>query len=430
MNAENTDTGIILLVDDNPTNLGVLFESLSDSGFKLLVAQDGESAIEQVSFALPDIILLDVMMPGIDGFETCRRLKANKKTQGIPVIFMTALAETVDKVKGFSVGAVDYITKPFQPEEVLARVRCHLAVQNLQKQLHEKNRQLQQEISDRKKAETALRVFLHAVSHDLRNPVTGMLMVVKNLLKPENRTAEQGLYAESSPKGRTENRQPNTSPQGSQQTVALKPAIGLSHDTVPVSISVLERMATSCDRQLSLINSLLEVQEREVWGVPLQCQPLALHTLTQSLIEDWEPMLKKNQATLKHLISTDLPLVRADFNQLWRVFENLLANALKHNPPRVMLTLSAEVIEVSSQESGVVQMLRCTVSDDGAGMTTEQCSHLFELYTRGNNAGHTTGLGLGLYLCRQIITAHGGEIDVISSPGAGTKFWFTLPLER
>jgi CheY-like chemotaxis protein len=91
MNAENTDTGIILLVDDNPTNLGVLFESLSDSGFKLLVAQDGESAIEQVSFALPDIILLDVMMPGIDGFETCRRLKANKKTQGIPVIFMTAL---------------------------------------------------------------------------------------------------------------------------------------------------------------------------------------------------------------------------------------------------------------------------------------------------------------------------------------------------
>jgi two-component system sensor histidine kinase/response regulator len=141
-------------------------------------------------------------------------------------------------------------------------------------------------------------------------------------------------------------------------------------------------------------------------------------------------MLKKNQATLKHLISTDLPLVRADFNQLWRVFENLLANALKHNPPGVMLTLGAEVIEVSSQESGVVQMLRCTVSDDGAGMTTEQCSHLFELYTRGNNTGHTTGLGLGLYLCRQIITAHGGEIDVISSPEAGTKFWFTLPLER
>ncbi|HEY9638076.1 MAG TPA: hybrid sensor histidine kinase/response regulator [Coleofasciculaceae cyanobacterium] len=415
MNAENTDTGTILLVDDNPTNLGVLFESLSDCGFKLLVAQDGESAIAQLGYALPDIILLDVMMPGIDGFETCRRLKASKRTKDIPIIFMTALAETVDKVKGFSVGAIDYVTKPIQPEEVLARVRCHLAVQNLQKQLQEKNQQLQQEIRDRQKAEVTLRVFLHAVSHDLRNPVTGMLMVLKNLLNRENQP---------------ENRQLNTLSQESQRQppLAINQVSAHSPDIVPVSRSVLERMATSCDRQLSLINSLLEVQEGELCGVCVQCLPLNLHTLIQSLAADWEPMLLKNQATLNNTISDELPLVSADFNQLWRVFENLIANALKHNPPGVIVTLSAEVIAVSTQESGTVEMLRCTVADDGVGMTTKQCSRLFELYTRGTNTRHTTGLGLGLYLCRQIIMAHGGQIEVISSPGTGSKFWFTLPL--
>jgi signal transduction histidine kinase len=139
-------------------------------------------------------------------------------------------------------------------------------------------------------------------------------------------------------------------------------------------------------------------------------------------------MLLKNQATLNNTISDELPLVSADFNQLWRVFENLIANALKHNPPGVIVTLSAEVIAVSTQESGTVEMLRCTVADDGVGMTTKQCSRLFELYTRGTNTRHTTGLGLGLYLCRQIIMAHGGQIEVISSPGTGSKFWFTLPL--
>ncbi|HEY9833935.1 MAG TPA: adenylate/guanylate cyclase domain-containing protein [Stenomitos sp.] len=141
--AEN-QKGVIVIVDDKPTNLGVLFDFLTDSGFKVLVAQDGESAIQKVEYAHPDLILLDVMMPGIDGFETCRRLKANPATQDIPVIFMTALSETVDKVKGFSLGAVDYVTKPVQQEEVRARVTTHLTLRNLHHKLQEQNRQLQQ----------------------------------------------------------------------------------------------------------------------------------------------------------------------------------------------------------------------------------------------------------------------------------------------
>ena len=154
---ETINKGVIVIVDDNPTNLGVLFDFLTDSGFRVLVAQDGESAIQKVEYARPDLILLDVMMPGIDGFETCRRLKANSSTQDIPVIFMSALSETVDKVTGFNLGAVDYVTKPIQQEEVKARVNTHLTIRSLYKRLQAQNLQLQQEIKERQQAEESLR---------------------------------------------------------------------------------------------------------------------------------------------------------------------------------------------------------------------------------------------------------------------------------
>ncbi|MBD2181528.1 response regulator [Planktothrix sp. FACHB-1355] len=156
MSVQKLEKGIILIVDDTPTNLSVLFDMLTASGFKVFVAEDGEDAIEQLEYCPPDLILLDVIMPGIDGFETCRRLKANESTKEIPVIFMTALSDTEDKVKGLNLGAVDYITKPFQHEEVLARVSIHLNLRNLAKQLQEQNVVLQQEIQQRTEAEQAL----------------------------------------------------------------------------------------------------------------------------------------------------------------------------------------------------------------------------------------------------------------------------------
>ncbi|MGB7895540.1 MAG: EAL domain-containing protein [Microcoleus sp.] len=152
----NKKDNVILIVDDNPNNLKLLFDFLKESGFKVLVAKDGESAIDKRQQVLPDIILLDVMMPGIDGFETCYRLKASVATKDIPVIFMTALTDRVDKVKGLSLGAVDYITKPFQQEEVLARVQIHLRLRNLTKTLEEQNVLLKEEIEARKEAEAAL----------------------------------------------------------------------------------------------------------------------------------------------------------------------------------------------------------------------------------------------------------------------------------
>ena len=133
----------ILIVDDNPTNLQLLFDYLQDAGFKVLIAEDGESALQRAIFTTPDIILLDVMMPNIDGFETCWRLKENEQTKDIPIIFMTALSDTVDEVKGLQLGAVDYIIKPFKVETVLARVNTHLNIQNMKQELQRQNDELQ-----------------------------------------------------------------------------------------------------------------------------------------------------------------------------------------------------------------------------------------------------------------------------------------------
>ncbi|MBD1842591.1 response regulator [Cyanobacteria bacterium FACHB-63] len=153
MNRGVVEEDVILIVDDTPTNLDVLLDLLEAAGFKVVVAEDGERAIALVEYAPPDLILLDILMPGIDGFETCRRLKANPATQEIPIIFLTAVSDNVDKVKGLNLGAVDYITKPLNHEEVLARVNTHVRLQNLTKRLAEQNEWLEEEIQQRQQVE-------------------------------------------------------------------------------------------------------------------------------------------------------------------------------------------------------------------------------------------------------------------------------------
>lgn len=219
-------------------------------------------------------------------------------------------------------------------------------------------------------------LFLHAVSHDLRNPVTGVSLVLRSLLKKNG-------------------------------------------DVVTVPRSLLERMIDSSDRQLNLINSLLEVHNSDVRGIELNQQPLSLNALVEMVASDLEPLLAENQAMLIDQVSSDLPLVCGDKTQLWRVFCNLIANALHHNPPGIKITVSA---------TPVVDRIRCAVQDNGVGMSQVECDRVFDLYARGAQAKRTVGLGLGLYLCRQIIEAHGGEIGVTSGPSVGATFWFTLPI--
>ncbi|MEL6489747.1 MAG: response regulator [Cyanobacteria bacterium J06621_3] len=189
----------ILIVDDNPTNLEVLSESLIQEGFQVAVAIDGESALEQISYHPPELILLDVMMPGIDGFETCRRLKENPDTYNIPVVFMTALSDAQNKVKGLSLGAIDYITKPFQHEEVLARVRVHLQVQNLARTLQEQNHLLKGEIEQRQTAEAKLveaNQALENLNHQLEERVEERTRDLSEALKTVKKTQVQLIQQE------------------------------------------------------------------------------------------------------------------------------------------------------------------------------------------------------------------------------------------
>lgn len=221
-----------------------------------------------------------------------------------------------------------------------------------------------------------LRVFLHAISHDLRTTVMGTDIVLQNLLKK-------------------------------------------SPAQVSVKNSVLERLRQGSQRQLNLINSLLEAHALEAHGVVLQLEPLQMGTVVQAVLCDLEPFFTQNRVILQNLVSANLPLVHADATHLGRVVSNLLSNALKHNPYGITLTLDASVKD---------KMLLCRVQDNGVGMSQQQCARAFELYTRGEKARFRPGLGLGLYVCRQIITAHGGQIGVTSRVGAGSTFWFTLPL--
>ncbi len=407
---QNVASKTVLLVDDNPTNLNVLFETLAQSELRLLVAEDGEAALDQIQYLKPDIILLDVMMPRMDGFETCRRLKANPDTQGIPVIFMTALHETVSKVEGLSLGGVDYITKPIQPDEVLARVNVHLKLHDLQAQLKEKNQALQQEVQVREQAEHALKLLIRTLSHDLKNPITGVSLVLKNLLQQSSKPSAE------------------LSEEASEEALEEKGAIAVPR-------TVLERMADSAEHQLNLIHSLLDTHILDTHtldttatspsappldqSVVLHYKPVAFHQLVHRVLQELEPLVENHQSPIILQVPSNLPPVYADPDQLRRVLDNLMTNALKHNSPGVVVTVTVEAQDAQ---------LHCTVQDNGQGIPLEEQAQLFQPYHRATAQANTPGLGLGLYLCRQIIQAHGGDIQLSSHPGEGSAFQFTLPL--
>ena len=363
-----TPRSSVLIVDDLPNNVRLLSIMLTEKGYQVRKAINGQMALNTVRSLIPDLILLDINMPDLNGYQVCEQLKADEKTREIPVIFISALDDVFDKVKAFQVGGVDYISKPFQGEEVMARIENQLTICRQKKQL-------QNEIKERQKTEETLEIYLHAVSHDLRNPVIGMLMILNNLIKNS-----QG-------------------------------------ETKEVSRKILQQMANSCDRQLTLIDSLVETRQNDLWGVSLELKPLSLYEIGQQIGQEWELRLKENQATLINNFSPDLPLVNADAHHLWRVFENLLANALKHNPQGIIITFSARL-------EG--NYLRCSIADNGVGISETQRKKLFDRYQRGNN-NNQISLGLGLYLCRQIIHAHGGEIGIMNNDEKGSQFWFTLP---
>jgi len=372
----------ILIVDDIPANVQLLSMMLIENGYKVRKIIDPKRALTAINLQKPDLILLDIKMPGMNGYEVCRQLKASEITCDIPVIFISALDDIFDKVKGFEAGGADYIIKPFEPVEVLARVSAQLKMQGLQQQLRSANAQLGaqnvqlgQEIQERQRAQANLLLLLHAVSHDLRSPISGMSLLLQSRLNDTT-------------------------------------------STIAIERPAVEVMVQSCSRQLKLIESLTATQQFDVQSDSLVMKPLSLYKLVKNILIERAPIFNQHRVKVKQFLAADLPLVNADAQQLWRVFGNLIDNAVKYNQPGFILT-------VEVKQDG--KMVRCTLADNGAGIPPQQCARLFEPYTRGVGVKSGQGLGLGLHICRQIVSAHGGQIGVESELGKGARFWLTLP---
>jgi signal transduction histidine kinase len=226
-----------------------------------------------------------------------------------------------------------------------------------------------------------LKLFLHAVTHDLRIPVVGTAIVLKKLLQKADATSRQ----------------------------------------VMITTYKLEQLLAGSDRQLNLINSILSAYQAEHDVFRLNCQRVEVSVLVEAVLADLAAMLEENQVVLSNRIAGGFA-VWADADQLWRVFANLITNAVVHSPKGVHIVLDATL-----QRTG---FLCCTVKDSGVGVSLPQQRRLFELYYRGEQSRYAPGLGLGLYLCRKIVLAHGGEMGIISELGQGSSFWFTLPAEE
>jgi signal transduction histidine kinase len=381
MGAESLiDTGAktILIIDDMPANLGVLTSHLERQGYVAVVAQGGEEGVERAEFVRPDLILLDVMMPGVDGFETCRRLKANEHTRDIPVIFMTALTDTGDKLTGFAVGAVDYVTKPLNGAEVLARIGTHLSLYGLRKELAEQNARLQREVAMRQQTEAALvrsntelEQLAYVASHDMQEP----LRMVASYLQ---------LIAQRY-KGRLD--------------ADADEFIGYAVD--------------GAKRMQALINDLLAYSRVGTKARPFE--PTDCAKVVETALANLRIAIADSHAEVTH---GPLPEVMGDPTQLLQVFQNLIGNALKFHgeaPPRVRI--EAEPLE---------GLWRFTVRDQGIGIAPEYHQRIFVLFQRLHGRSEYPVTGIGRAICKKIVERHGGTIGVESQPGAGSTFWFTL----
>jgi signal transduction histidine kinase len=405
MSMKVSEKGTILIVDDRPANLEVLSDSLSDYGLEILVALDGESAIERVEYAHPDIILLDVLMPEIDGFETCRRLKAKVSTQDIPVIFMSALSETVDKVRGFQLGAVDYITKPFQHEEVLARVMTHLMLRHMTKKLQEQNVCLQQEI---RVSEAAIR-HRKQVEEQLRETEAQLreaLAQEKELSKLKSRIISTISH---------EYRTPLTTIASSAQMLE-KYRHKWDDDK---QLKHFRRIHASVQHMTALVNDVLFVNKAEFEKLEFQPTPLDLVGFCQELVDELQSTVGERHS----LTFTTLGNCREcnlDAKLLRQILTNLLSNAIKYSPKGGTVSL-----RLTYEDNNVI----FSCADQGIGIPPEEQHNLFESFSRASNVGTIGGTGLGLSIVKKCVELHGGKIAVSSEVGVGTTFTITLPLE-
>ena len=419
--------GNILVVDDTAENLRLLCTMLTQSGYTPRCVINGKMALRACNSNPPDLILLDIMMPEMNGYEVCQHLKLEAKTREIPVIFISAKDEVFDKVNAFAVGGVDYISKPFQFEEVLARIESHLSLRNLQKQLKEQNVLLQEEITSRLAVEKTLQEKNLILQQEISTR-----RAVEKALQEQNLVLQQ----EISNRQRAESALLKSNQELARSNAELEQfAYVASHDlqaplaTIASYAQLLEKrykdqldskaskfignIVQGCTRMQTLIDDLLEYSRVGRSRKPFQLTDCN-HAVQQALA-NLQGAIRETQAVVTY---SELPAVMGDISQLVQLFQNLVGNSIKYRhdaPPVVHIT-------ACKQEKDWL----FSVSDNGIGIATQHQARIFQIFQRLHTQKEYSGTGIGLAICQKIVERHGGYIWVESKPGQGSTFYFTL----
>lgn len=373
----------ILIVDDTPANLALIVDCLGTQGFRILIAQDGEEGLRRAALAQPDLILLDAMMPGLDGFEVCQSLKACESTCDIPVIFMTSLADTNDKLRAFAVGAVDYVVKPLQVQEVMARANAHLSLRAVSRQLAAQNERLQQEIAERIQAETKviertaqlvaanqeLEAFSYSVSHDLRAPLRTIRGFAERL------RADRSLGADESGRG------------------------------------CLNAIIETSARMGKLIEDLLLFASTGQGADRIVAVPLA--PLLGHVISEFAERIAKAGARVEILEPLATPL--GDATLIGQILTNLLDNALTYR-----CLSSTPAIRISAEFDGSDVVIQ--IADNGIGIEPEYHQKIFHAFQRLHGNEEYPGTGLGLAIVAKAARLMKADVSVESALGQGSIF--------
>lgn len=360
---------IILVVDDTPPSLFVLAAVLNEFGFDPRPVTNGEAALRAARIEPPDLVLLDINMPHMDGFEVCRRFKADPTLCEIPVIFISAYGEMEDKVTAFAAGGVDYVTKPFHAEEVRARISVHLELRRKERELERSNAQLRQ-------MEAARDALVHMIVHDLRAPLNGI--------------------------------------HGFLDLVMARGA-----DQIPQHLSeMLEEVQRSSRRMIQMVSDILDVSKAETSELQLVLEPhdisvVARDVLRQlaSLVEDKKVVIEAPPGPTEAIFDRDL---------IWRVIENLFINALRYTKRDGEVRISIEAGP---------NLVKVSIGDQGPGVPLEYRERIFEKFgqVEPRAVGRSLSTGLGLAFCKMVVLSHGGRIGVESAVDRGSVFWFELP---
>lgn len=370
----------ILIVDDNRLNLEVLDAHISTDGYDVLMAENGYDALRLVTSANPDLILLDIMMPGMDGYEVCKKLKKDHSTETIPIIMVTVLEDDAEnRIKSIEAGADDFIQKPVNRVELLARVRSLLRIKSLHDELEHKNQELEIKNRDLIKANQLREDLTNLIIHDMKNPLAQIQGTVQLLQKDNNGTAEK-------------------------------------------KERYLSWIAQSTDRLFLMVSDLLDVSKFEDGELFLQREPISINRIIRDNLERIDASRPNHTRSISATLDETLPPVMGDKDILDRVVDNLLSNAAKYTPEDGLIRVE------TNQDSDRVKV---TVADNGSGIPAEYQEKIFEKFfqAQAKRDHQRIGHGLGLTFCKLAVEAHGGRIWVESQEGKGSKFNFTIPIE-